>query len=175
MKTKSKLIEILAPFFVAFGITLLILSCTYLSKRFGINNLHEILYFIPKWVIIFVGYANVITFIAVFFAGFFTLGRKGALGMADRLRDYGIYKYVRNPMYADISFTFFGLGLIFSNTGISVVGILWLIICFFQCRWEERYLANKFGAGYLEYKNNTPLFIPDFERMIRDLAGHLKK
>jgi len=174
MKTKIKLLEILAPISVATSLTAFTVLLSLLTIRFGFNNLHELLSFMPKWVIIFVGCANVLTFLPIFFIGFFTLSRKGAIGMADKLRTWGIYKYVRNPMYSGVSFTFFGLGLILGKTGLSILGIFWLIICYFTCKWEEKHLENRFGNNYIIYKSTTPMFIPEFDKIIRDLIVSLK-
>ena len=115
----------------------------------------------PEWVIRWVGGANIITFLPIFIIGFRTIGRKGAVGMADSLRTLSAYKYVRNPMYAGISFTIFGVGCLFGITSIAISGLIWLIICFFQAKREEKELKNRFGDEYAQYKNNTPCFIPD--------------
>ena len=78
-------------------------------------------------------------------------------------------------MYAGVSFTLFGLGLIISSTGVAAAGLVWLVICTIQGRMEEKALAKKFGSEYLEYKKNTPLFVPEFEKLIHDLLISVRK
>jgi 2-iminobutanoate/2-iminopropanoate deaminase len=54
------------------------------------------------------------------------------------------------------------------NLGVSLAGLFWLLICYFQAKREERELEKRFGQGYLDYKSRTPRFIPNFKEMILD-------
>ncbi len=166
MKTKENLIVIAAPFLVLTAIILFIAIPFRICMYFNINDLFTILNFMPEWVIRWVGGANVTAFLPIFIIGFATLGRKGAVGQTNKLRTWSVYKYVRNPMYAGISFTIVGIGCLFGITSLVISGLIWLLICYFQSRNEERELMKRFGYEYNEYKNRTPRFIPDFERLI---------
>lgn len=167
---KKKSIKILfAITGVIFGISLFLFICISITKVLGVTNIYELLSFMPTWVIIWVGVANVLTFFPIFISGIYFLKPQGAIGNSDHLIKGGIYKYLRNPFYSGVSFTLFGTGLIINSTGVSLAGLIWLVICFFQCKREEIELAKKFDNEYLLYKNNTPMFIPRFDHMIRDL------
>ncbi|MBN2520135.1 MAG: hypothetical protein JXB17_06505 [Bacteroidales bacterium] len=169
MKTKEKLTRIIAPFLVASAISIFIIIPYRIFRIYGINDFFNLVDFMPKWVVKFVGAANVLTFLPSFILGFINLGQKGAVGQADKLRTWSVYKYLRNPMYAGISFTIFGLGCFLGITSLAISGVLWLIICFLQTRREEKKLLYKFGKEYVIYKNNTPRFIPDFQKMISSI------
>jgi len=72
----------------------------------------------------------------------------------------GIYRYSRNPMYLSLTLFLAGIGLFF-NSG-------WLLMLFAPViavmsvgviRREERYLADKFGETYLDYKRSVRRWI----------------
>jgi protein-S-isoprenylcysteine O-methyltransferase Ste14 len=175
MKTQ-RMTMILAPLGVAIGITLITTATNRLFTWFGINELHDMTNYIgmPLWVVRLVGLMNVITFTAFFIAGFITLGPKGASGNSQVLRTTHAYKYVRNPMYAGVSFTLSGIGLLFGITGLAVTGLLWLCICYIVVRGEENNLEKRFKNEYFEYKNSTSRFVPDFSLLAADIF-HSKK
>jgi len=168
MKTRNYL-KVLAPVLVAIGIFNFFLLSVLIIKRLNCNNLFDLLYFIPVWVIRFVGAMNVISFLPIFILGIYTLGTDGAIGQARELRTWSIYKYLRNPMYAGISFTVFGIGLFFGITAVASTGLLWLLVCFFVSLTEEKSLIRRFGETYVFYKKSTPRFIPDFQCLIKDI------
>lgn len=92
-----------------------------------------------------------------------TSGRNTQKQVADTLNTTGIYSIVRNPLY---------LGNYFMGLGIALFAYLWwLTLIYILIFWlyyeriifaEEAYLRNKFGAEYLEWANETPVFIPKF-------------
>ena len=174
---KQIIIRIAAPLGVAVGLTLFFCGCILLCRWLGISQIFQLLHFMPEFVIIMVGAANLGTFLSVFIIGFIKLGNKRASGFVNNLETRGLYRYLRNPMYAGISFSIFGLGLLINNTAVALTGLLWLVVCYFQCKREEKELENKFGNVYLDYKSRTPMFIPDFKLLIFDLLGihHPKK
>ena len=174
MKTHY-LLKIIAPLMVALGIFLIMIFSSFITQRFGITSLFYRLSFMPKWVIQFVGIMNILTFLPFFVLGIITLGTDAALGRADKLRTWSVYRYIRNPMYAGISFTVFGFGLFSGVTGVAITGLLWLTICFFVSLIEERSLTKRYGKDYLEYKNATPRFIPDFQIMLKDIYYQLSE
>lgn len=173
MKSRN-VFKVIAPILVVIGIATFIWMALRLAVYFNVRNLFSLLKFMPKWVIQFVGIMNIVTFFPMFIFGFLHLGRDGAIGKADTLRTQSMYKYVRNPMYAGVSFTVFGIGLLVGSTACSIAGILWLIICFFVSKLEERSLTKRFGTQYVNYLIQTPGFIPKFEIMIIDFLKLLK-
>lgn len=163
------LLKILAPAMVAVGITVFIVSSLTVTKSLVAGNLFELLHFMPTWLIRFVGAMNVLTYLPIFIFGIYTLGTDGAIGKADKLRTWSIYKYLRNPMYAGVSFTILGIGLLIGISGVAAAGLLWLVVCYFVSLLEEKSLTKKFGKIYLEYKNSTPRFVPEFQFLIEDM------
>ena len=68
----------------------------------------------------------------------------------------GIYRYTRNPMYLAMGLLQGGLGILFAELwSVVLVPVTWTVIYFIAIRHEEAYLAEKFGAPYLEYKGRV--------------------
>jgi protein-S-isoprenylcysteine O-methyltransferase Ste14 len=72
----------------------------------------------------------------------------------------GIYRWTRNPMYLGLSLVLLGIGV--------ATGSLWFFIGLAIAIWavtklaierEEAYLAQKFGALYLDYKSRVRRWI----------------
>ncbi len=72
----------------------------------------------------------------------------------------GIYRWTRNPMYLGLSLILLGIGF--------ATGSLWflmglpmaiLAVTKLAIEREERYLAEKFGAAYLDYKSRVRRWI----------------
>ncbi|MFH1825221.1 MAG: isoprenylcysteine carboxylmethyltransferase family protein [Candidatus Firestonebacteria bacterium] len=165
---------IFAPIGVAFGIFLFISVCIFITNKFGVSDLYHILRFIPKRLIFSIGIITVLTFLPIFVIGIFYLNRRGAVGQSDSLVTNGIYKYVRNPMYSGISFTIFGIGFLLNKTGVVLAGILWLLMTFIQCKREEKELNGRFGEEYMNYKNSSHMFIPNFKKLMTDIIQNFK-
>lgn len=94
-----------------------------------------------------------------------TSGRNTKKQVADTLNTTGIYSIVRNPLY---------LGNFFMWLGIALFAYLWwLTLIYILVFWlyyeriifaEEAYLRNKFGNEYLDWANETPVFIPKLSK-----------
>ncbi|MBN1924793.1 MAG: isoprenylcysteine carboxylmethyltransferase family protein [Prolixibacteraceae bacterium] len=168
MKTQN-LLKVLAVLGVITGISVFLILSLTVSKNLTDLNLFKLLHFMPKKIIQFVGLMNVLTFLPIFIVGIVTLGTDGAIGKADTLKTWSVYKYVRNPMYSGISFTVFGAGLLMGITGVAAAGLLWLCLCYFVSLIEEKSLTKRFGQSYKDYKKITPRFIPDFKILFSDL------
>lgn len=113
--------------------------------------------------------------LAVFFpllvAGIGSLRSRGRLGYSDVLIVTGPYAYVRHPLYAGLSLTVVGLGLILGSWGIVLGGIGWALVTRLWSVHEERELAERFGSEYEAYRRATPAIIPDASRIKRLLKG----
>jgi protein-S-isoprenylcysteine O-methyltransferase Ste14 len=77
----------------------------------------------------------------------------------------GIYSYMRHPIYgAWILFIVPGIVIIIG----SIIGLIIPLIIYGIFRWliprEEKYLEDKFGKEYKEYKNNVNAIIPTMPR-----------
>ena len=78
-----------------------------------------------------------------------------------RLVTYGIFNYVRNPLYVGNFFIWMGFVLIsgvlwFLPLAVLIFAIEYTLIV----RYEEGVLESIFGQEYLEYKRSTPRWIP---------------
>jgi protein-S-isoprenylcysteine O-methyltransferase Ste14 len=160
---------IFAPIGVAIGIFVWIEISLYVVNMYGIPKLDKFITFIPHFLLIIIGTVFIVIWLPVFISGFLFLGRHGAVGQTDSLRTYGIYKYVRNPMYSGLSFTLLGTGILLNSTGVALAGLLWFVLTFIQAKREERQLTEKFDGEYLYYKSRTPMYIINFALLIKDL------
>ena len=76
----------------------------------------------------------------------------------------GFYRYVRNPMYVGIFLILLGHFLWFKFIWLIVyLVIVFAIVHSFVTLYEEPTLKRKFGAGYEEYLENVPRWIPRFK------------
>jgi protein-S-isoprenylcysteine O-methyltransferase Ste14 len=65
----------------------------------------------------------------------------------------GPYKYMRNPMYLSMTLFTAGIGVAFGNIWVVLLAPAALAaVHFIAVLPEERYLAEKFGDAYLQYK-----------------------
>lgn len=166
---KKNIKLILAPIGVATGVTLWVTLLLFICSKLEISKLTGTFKDIPHIIFLWLGIVLVIIWLPVFISGFYFLGRRGAVGQSETLRENGIYRYVRNPMYSGLSFTIIGVGLILDKTGVVLAGIIWFLIAFIQCKREEKELKGRFKEDYVKYKSKTPMFIPNVKLMIRDL------
>ena len=68
----------------------------------------------------------------------------------------GPYRYTRNPMYLSLSALQVSLAFILNDLSPLVFAIpLVLLLHYGVILREERYLEEKFGSGYLEFKRNV--------------------
>jgi len=151
---------------VMIGVTLFIFLFTRLTAMFDIDDLPFRIKSVPHYILYWIGIANVVTFVPFFILGIVKLKPEGAVGCSKKLVKTGVYRYLRNPMYAGLSFTLIGLGFLLSNFGVSLAGLFWLFTCYIQVKREETELEKRFGREYLDYKSTTPRFIPDFKDLI---------
>ena len=167
---KRDLKFILAPLGVIFGISLFVSLFLLIAQKIGISVFSKVFSFIPFLVIILLGIVLVGIWLPIFITGIYFLGRRGAVGQSKSLRTSGIYRYIRNPMYSGISFTIIGFGFLFNKTGVVLAGIVWLWLTFIQSKREEKELNQRFGREYTEYKEKTPMFIPNFRELLKGLT-----
>lgn len=90
------------------------------------------------------------------------LGRSTRLGLPSENTNFksnGLYKLSRNPMY--LGFDFFTLSSIifFGNIFITIIGIYSIVIYHFIIMGEEKYLEQRFGNKYIEYRKKVRRYI----------------
>ena len=83
--------------------------------------------------------------------------------MENRLMTDGIYAKVRNPMYSGCWFMTMGVSFAFCCHPLIfiTVPIQWLVMTLTLKLTEEKWLANLYGAEYLEYKKRVNRLIPN--------------
>jgi protein-S-isoprenylcysteine O-methyltransferase Ste14 len=98
----------------------------------------------------------------------FALRGKGTLAPIDppkQLVVRGLYRYVRNPMYAGVTAILLGESLLFASSG-----LLWNALGFFistHCfvvYYEEPNLLHRFGDSYAQYRRKVHRWLPVFPR-----------
>ena len=78
-----------------------------------------------------------------------------------RLITNGVYAIVRNPMYSGLLiFVFLGIALWFRSWLILTVPIVAYIAFKLFFKEEDKYLEEKFGQEYLDYKSKVNALIP---------------
>jgi protein-S-isoprenylcysteine O-methyltransferase Ste14 len=122
-------------------------------------------------VAVVVGLAVVAVWFPLLAAGVASLRSRGRLGGSDVLIVTGPYAYVRHPLYAGLSMTAFGIGLIVGSWPLAVSGRGWLLVTRVWSIREERGLAERFGAEYTIYRQTTPGMIPKVGSLARFRRG----
>jgi len=75
----------------------------------------------------------------------------------------GLYRYVRNPMYAAVVGTILGQSLILGNMKLlEYGGLVWLLFHLFVLVYEEPTLKTSFGPEYKLFCSEVPRWIPRF-------------
>ena len=73
----------------------------------------------------------------------------------------GLYRHVRNPMYAAVVSVILGQGLWFGSVGLLEYGLaVWLVFHLFVLAYEEPKLRETFGTEYGEFCAQVPRWIP---------------
>jgi protein-S-isoprenylcysteine O-methyltransferase Ste14 len=83
------------------------------------------------------------------------LGKSTTLGLPDKdtvLKIHGIYRISRNPMYVGFNLLTISSVLYIQNVFILLAGLYSICIYHFIILSEEKFLENRFGSRYLEYK-----------------------
>jgi protein-S-isoprenylcysteine O-methyltransferase Ste14 len=93
-------------------------------------------------------------------------GRKGQGTLAPvdpptKLVVYGLYRYVRNPMYLGALMVLAGQAILFQSSALVVYVIGWFaFVHLFVVFYEERTLRQRFGEGYERYCQTVPRWVP---------------
>ncbi len=76
-----------------------------------------------------------------------------------KLVTHGIFRYSRNPIFLGIRLCFFGLFLILPNAFTLLLWVLEDVMIQVQVLLEEAYLAETFGASYVDYMGRVRRWI----------------
>jgi len=118
-----------------------------------------------------VGLAVVAIWLPLLLAGIASLRSRGRLGDWHVLIVTGPYAYVRHPLYAGLSMTAIGFGLMLGLRSLVLGGSGWLLVTRLWSIHEERALAGRFGSDYTAYREATPAIVPDVARILRLRRG----
>jgi protein-S-isoprenylcysteine O-methyltransferase Ste14 len=162
-KVRNLLTPIGAIFFVSF-ITLFVLLALQLDKLLKLPQLlskpFNIILSIP---ILFLGLSlmgwSILHFLKV-------KGTPVPFNPPPKLVATGPYAYARNPMLSGAFILQFGLGILIGSFSFTFIFTpLFIALNVWELKAiEEPELAKRLGEAYLEYKNKTPMFIPNFRR-----------
>jgi len=90
------------------------------------------------------------------------LGSSTRLGLPTEnttLRTSGLYRYSRNPIYVGFNLLTIASILYLFNIIILLLGLYSIIIYHFIILGEERFMENRFGKDYIEYKQKVRRYI----------------
>ncbi len=72
----------------------------------------------------------------------------------------GFYSKIRHPTYLGAIQFNFGIVIAFRSLWMLLPAILLSLMFYFAARQEEKYLIDKFGDEYIQYKARTGMFLP---------------
>lgn len=73
----------------------------------------------------------------------------------------GLYRHVRNPIYAGFLLLLLGQALVFGSLGLLLyAGVAWCIAALVVRFFEQPRLLRRFGADYEDYLRTVPAWIP---------------
>ena len=93
---------------------------------------------------------------------------------SDNLTSDGVYSLMRHPQYTGIFLAIFGQLVHWPTIPTLLLSpiIVWLYVRL--ARREEQRLIEKYGPAYLAYRENVPMFFPNWQHF-RQLLGRLAK
>ncbi len=78
-----------------------------------------------------------------------------------RLVVAGVYRHVRNPMILSVIILQMGEAVLFASYGIALLAIFFFVLnTLYFIYSEEPGLEKRFGADYIEFKQNVPRWLP---------------
>jgi protein-S-isoprenylcysteine O-methyltransferase Ste14 len=88
---------------------------------------------------------------------------RGFIGLKaeeDQLSTTGILKYIRHPIYAGTILIILGLFVFIPNLATLTSCICMLIYIPIGIMLEEKKLVARYGAAYIQYRNDVPALLP---------------
>ena len=77
-----------------------------------------------------------------------------------RVVSSGPYRYVRHPLYTATLIAALATGLVTANWFISATGLTAFTLLMIRAKTEERFLVERFGDDYRQYRNRTGSVFP---------------
>ena len=84
----------------------------------------------------------------------------------------GPYRYARNPMLTGVFLFLFGIGFLANSFSLLFIfAPLFVLINVWELKnIEEPELIKRLGNEYIEYRNQTPMFLPGFKKSVKNRA-----
>ena len=112
-----------------------------------------------KYVGIILCYAGLV----IFLFALISFGKAWRIGIdeenSNELITFGMFKFSRNPIFLFMNLYYIGIMLIYPNIIFILMATGTIIGIHFQILREEKFLENKFGEKYNEYRKNTRRYI----------------
>lgn len=92
---------------------------------------------------------------------------RGSEVAAYYMLDEGVYSIIRNPLYLGNFFIGFGFTLasdFYSFLLLPFYSLVFFVYYYLIVKEEERYLEEKFGERFIQYRKSTPAILPNFRR-----------
>lgn len=108
------------------------------------------------------GYFCFLLGLVIFVQAAFNLGKSVRFGLpnkATNLKTYGIYQISRNPMYLAFALWTFGSMIFIMKFCVILLGTYSTIIYHQIILAEEKFLMERFGENYLNYKKDVRRYI----------------
>ena len=107
---------------------------------------------------------------AVIFGGFALMwkGWKQIHSAKGEMITDGIYRYLRHPQYAGLFLAIIGTMIQWPTFATVLMVPILFLVYYRLARREERDMEEQFGARYLEYRKQTPTFIPSLTKIRRN-------
>jgi protein-S-isoprenylcysteine O-methyltransferase Ste14 len=122
--------------------------------------------------ILMVALGEFVRIITVGFVDPQTSGRNVKEQVASELNTTGIYSQLRNPLYLGNCLMYLGVVLYGQSITLGLIMALALIPYYERIiAAEESFLADKFGAPYADWCNQTPAFVPKMTGWIAPARG----
>jgi protein-S-isoprenylcysteine O-methyltransferase Ste14 len=109
-----------------------------------------------------VGFVLVVAGFPLLVLGFIDLGRSVSVGLPEEeteLKTRGVYRITRNPMYLGGFLVCIGSCLIFIHLVNFLLCVIAVGIHHIIVTREERFLEERFGERWLEYKQRVPRYL----------------
>ena len=82
------------------------------------------------------------------------------------LVQYGLYRYIRHPIYTGILFLAFGISLLSLSLYRLLITLVLLVLFYYKSNYEEEQLQKKFPA-YDSYKKSAGRFLPIISKFFK--------
>lgn len=107
-------------------------------------------------------FISLLTGIVFILASSASLGRSIRIGLPTEettLRTGGIYRFSRNPMYLGVHLVTLAAMLITLKWWVALPGLFSIAVYHLIVLGEEKFLEERFGKAYLDYKQHTRRYI----------------